>query len=243
MMKIGGYQLFFIKSLLFLVCAGMVWAELDEIINDRELGIVRRQVPSLLVANVSVDTAAVGTSLFSGDTLRTDVDGFAMILFVDESVTRMRPESQLIIRGQVNRDGSTSSRIDVETGEIFMNVNRDAGSNVEVGTANSVAAVRGTTFGAQSNGFFWVQDGELEVTALESGLTVNITDGMFARVDDEGEEIETGEISEEEQQEYSSEYSILDSDLIERTMRLRFRDANGQLREYELNYVEQENVQ
>jgi len=230
-----------LKCLICLVCIGMVWTEIKDIYKGDELALVRRSVPSVFISNVQMDTAKVGTSLFSGDTLQTNQDGYAMILFMDESITRVRPESQLIIRGEVRNDRSSSSIIHVETGEIFMNVNPDAGSDVEIGTHNSVAAVKGTIFGSRSTGYYWVEEGEIEVGARESGALVTITAGMYAKVDEDGNEIETGTLSSEEIAELSDDYKILDSDLIERTLKLRFRDENGQLREIEMDYIEQNN--
>lgn len=233
--------LIFLKCLIGLACIGMVWTEIEEIYEGNELALIRRSVPSVFISNIDVDTAKVGTSLFSGDTLQTNQDGYAMVLFMDESVTRVRPESQLVIQGEIRRDRSASSNIRVETGEIFMNVNPNAGSDVEIGTHNSVAAVKGTIFGSRSTGYYWVEEGEIEVMARESGTAVTVTGGMYAQVDEDGEEIETGTLSEEEIAGLSDDYKILDSDLIERTLKLRFRDENGQLREIELDYIEQNN--
>lgn len=235
------YRFFLLKTVICFVCIGMVSTEIAEIFDDRELALVRRHIPDVLIKNMESKEVEVGTSLFNGDTLTTDQNGYAMILFMDQSVTRMRPESQLIIRGQVNRDQSSSTRLDITAGEIFLNINRDSNSDVEVGTDGTVASVKGTTFGARSTGYYWVQDGEIDVMAVESGQTVTITDRMFAELSPDGTEIFTGELSDDEIESFGNDYGILDSDLIEKTLRLRFRDENGQLREIELNYYEQEN--
>lgn len=229
-----------LKAVICIACIGMVWVEMEEIIEERELALVRRQIPDVLIRNIDAKEAEVGTSLFNGDTLTTDSNGYAMILFMDQSVTRMRPESQLIVRGQVNRDRSSSTRLDINTGEIFMNVNRDSDSEVEVGTTGTVASVKGTTFGARAAGYYWVEEGEIDVLAVESGEVATITDRMFAELSSDGLQILTGELSDEEIEELGSDYRILDSDLIERTLRLRFIDENGQLREIEIEYYEQE---
>lgn len=234
-------RLFSLKAIILLACAGMVLIEVEEIVSDRELALVRRHIPDVLISNIDQKYAETGTSIFSGDTLTTGVNGYAMILFMDQSVTRVRPESKLVLRGEVNRDRSSSKRIDISTGEIFLNINRDANSEVEIGTEGSVASVKGTIFGARSTGYYWVQEGEIDVLAIESGQLVTITDLMFAELSDDGTEIITGELTEDEIEELSSDYRILDSDLIDRTLNLRFRDENGQLREIELNYYEQDN--
>ena len=48
-----------------------------------------------------------------------------------------------------------------------------------------------------------------------------------------------GQLTEEEMDNLNSEYGILDQDLNEKRMILRFRDANGQIREIEIDYYEQ----
>lgn len=237
----NNYSLYTLKIAVCLLCTGMIYTELEEIIDERELALVRRQVPSVLVSNVQTDTADVGTSLFSGDTLRTDEGGYAMVLFMDQSVTRVRPMSELIIRGQVNRDRSVNTRIDLNRGGFFMNVNRQANSEVEIGTFGTVASVKGTSFGALADGFFWVQDGEVEVQLLETGEVLSLSQNMFARVSEDGSEISSGELSDEELSELGDDYEILDSDLEQKQLRLRFRDENGQVREIEIEYYEQNN--
>jgi hypothetical protein len=233
--------LLLMKFAVALLCIGMIYTELEEIIDEREIALVRRQVPSVLVSNVQTDTASVGTSLFSGDTLRTDQDGYAMVLFMDQSVTRVRPLSELIIRGEVNQDRSSNTRIELNRGGFFMNVNRQANSEVEVGAFGTVASVKGTRFGALAEGFYWVQDGEIEVMLLETGEVVSLTAKMFARVSEDGTSLTTGTLDDEELEELGEEYSILESDLEQRNLRLRFRDSNGQIREIELDIFEQEN--
>jgi hypothetical protein len=233
--------LLLMKFAVVLLCIGMIYTELEEIIDEREIALVRRQVPSVLISNVQTDTASVGTSLFSGDTLRTDQDGYAMVLFMDQSVTRVRPLSELIIRGEVNQNRSSNTRIELNRGGFFMNVNRQANSEVEVGAFGTVASVKGTRFGALAEGFYWVQDGEIEVELLETGEVVSLTAKMFARVSEDGTSLTTGTLNDEELEELGEEYNIFESDLEQRNLRLRFRDSNGQIREIELDIFEQEN--
>ena len=239
MMK--GIPVILMKFAILLLCVGMIYTELEEIIEEREIALVRRQVPSVLISNMQTDTANVGTSLYSGDTLRTDQNGYAMVLFMDQSVTRVRPLSELIIKGNVNRDRSTNTQIELNRGGFFMNVNRDANSEVEVGAFGTVASVKGTRFGALAEGFFWVVDGEVEVMLIETGEVVTLTENMFARVSEDGSSMASGELSEDEIEELGNDYDILDSDLEQRKLRLRFRDANGQIREIEIDIYEQDN--
>lgn len=233
--------IFILKFVVVLLCMGMIYTELEDIIEEREIALVRRQVPSVLISNMQTDTAAVGTSLYSGDTLRTDEQGYAMVLFMDQSVTRVRPMSELIITGEVNRDRSSNTRIELNQGGFFMNVNPEANSEVEVGAFGTVASVKGTRFGALADGFFWVQEGEIEVLLIETGEIISLTQNMYARVSDDGSSLQSGELNNEEIEELGEEFDILDTDLEQKQLRLRFRDANGQIREIEIDIYEEDN--
>lgn len=230
---------YFLITVFGFLTLGMVIAEIDYILNDRPIALVRRYIPSVTIQNINSDSADVGKDLFSGDTLTTDDNGFALVLFMDQSTARVRPGSQLIIRGSIDRRQNSNTRIDIERGELFMEVIRRGNNDFEVATGSTVASVKGTKFGAKETGYFWVEEGEVEVLALLTGEMASITDGMFAQVSEDGSDITTGQLTEEELSNLNSEYGILDQDLIEKRMILRFRDANGQLREIEIDYYEQ----
>jgi hypothetical protein len=76
---------------------------------------------------------------------------------------------------------------------------------------------------------------------LETGEVVSLTANMFARVSEDGSSLTTGTLDDEELAELGEEYSIFESDLEQKKLRLRFRDSNGQIREIELDIYEQEN--
>ena len=64
--------------------------------EEEEIAYVRRYVPSVTVTNVTADTIqTVGQPLASGDTLTTNESGYAMLLFLDETVARVSPSSQM----------------------------------------------------------------------------------------------------------------------------------------------------
>lgn len=230
---------YFLITVFCFLTLGMVLAEIDYVLNDRPIALVRRYIPSVTIQNVESDSADVGRDLFSGDTLTTDDNGFALVLFVDQSTARVRPGSQLIIRGNIDRRQNSNTRIDIERGELFMEVTRRGNNDFEVATGSTVASVKGTKFGAKETGYFWVEEGEVEILALLTGEIASITDGMFAQVSEDGADITTGQLTDDELDSLNSEYGILDQDLIEKRMILRFRDANGQLREIEIDYYEQ----
>ncbi|GAB5410202.1 MAG: hypothetical protein BalsKO_25670 [Balneolaceae bacterium] len=101
--------------------------------------------------------------------------------------------------------------------------------------------MKGTKFGTKANGYIWVQEGQVDVTATTSGETVSLFEKMFAEVDESGNNIDSGTLSEEEIANLDEGYDELDEELIERTIILRFRDANGQIREVPINIFEKGN--
>jgi len=208
--------------------------------NDRPLALVTRLIPTLVIRNLDRSLAAdKGSELFSGDTLRTDANGYALVVFMDKSTAKVRPQSQLIVRGEIDRNQNSSSRISLQDGEVFFEIDKRPNNELEVSTTTTVASVKGTRFGAKHTGYIWTEEGEVEVTAIESGESVTITDGKFARINDDSTGLITGDLTDDELEELAGDYRILDSELTEKRLLLRFRDANGQLREEEVIYYEQ----
>lgn len=234
----------FLKSLLplLVIILGFAAAEMEKINPEREIAIVRRYIPLVSLTGAEKDTLVeTGTSLFSGDTLTTDENGYALVIFMDQSLAKVQPNSQLILRGEVDRNQNANTRIDLSRGGMFFNINRRNNNEFEVITTTTVAAVKGTNFGAQASGFYWVEEGEIEVMALQSGQLVTVRGGMFAQIDESGTDLITGQLSSDEMSQLNSEFNILDQDLIERRLILRFRDVNGQIIEENIDYYEQDN--
>jgi len=210
------------------------------VVNERPLALVTRLIPSLMVTNLQRDLAAEkGSELFSGDTLRTDENGYALVVFMDRSTAKVRPQSRMIVRGEIDRQQNSSSIINLTNGEMFLEVDKRPNNEIDVATSTSVASVKGTKFGARFDGYFWVEEGTVEVRVIETGETVTLTAGMFAQVNEDGTEVETGTLSDGDLNSLASDYKILDNELTEKRLILRFRDANGQLQEEEVIYYEQ----
>lgn len=203
---------------------------------------VTRFVPDVAVKNISLEMVEeVGRPLISGDTLDTNDRGFALIMFLDESVSRVRPESQLIIRSNLNADKTMNVQtvIDLMFGGFLMDVVHRGYTEFEIRTSQTVATVKGTKFGATHDNFLWVEEGEVEVESRATGQRVTLGEMSFIEVDDTGS-IESGELTEEMLAELNSVYEILDGDLIERQLRLHFRNNRGEPVDETLRIYEQE---
>lgn len=230
-----------------IVFIGALKVELER--NERPLAIVKRFKPNVDVENKSADRskrldidADKGEQLFDGDTLRTDSEGYALILFMDKSIAKVKPQSLLIVRGETERTSKRSNtRIDLSLGEIFLNVEPQGNNDFEVSTSRSLASVKGTDFGSNSDGYVWVKEGQVDVTALQSGETVSLFEKMYAQVNQNGDQIDSGTLSDDEINDLDDGYDELDEDLIKKQIKIRFKDANGQIREITIDYYEKGN--
>lgn len=205
---------------------------------ERPIAYVRKFKPTVTIQQgQQTITASKAEQLFDGDTLRTNENGFAIVQFMDKSIAKVKPNSALIVHGQVEGRQSSAARISMEAGEIFLNVTKRTTTHFEVTTGTSVASVKGTQFGARADGYYWVVEGIVQLLSEESGETTNLTKGMFGKVNDDGT-METGTLSDKELEELSKGYDQLEDHLEPKTIKLRFRDQDGQLREIELKYFE-----
>lgn len=161
---------------------------------------------------------------------------------MDRSVAKVKPQSLLIISG--NREltrNEANTRINLMNGEIFLEVQPQGENDFEVSTSRSLASVKGTEFGSTSEGYTWVQSGQVDLTAFNSGQTVSLYDNMYGQADADGNEIDSGPLSDEDLAGLNEGFDELDEDLIQKEVILRFRDANGQLRELRIDVFEDVN--
>lgn len=232
----------------FLVLMGIASAEVQAFQAERHIGVVRRFKPDVTVSNMDIEkylkldlSEHIGEKLFTGDSLSTDEEGFALVLFMDRSVAKVKPNSILIINGDVGvTNKQSNTRINLTQGEIFLNVEPQGNNDFEVATSRSLASVKGTDFGSKSDGFVWVEHGQVDVTALNSGQTQSLFEKMYAQVDEEGNNIDTGTLSDEELSELNTGYDEMDNDLIRKEVVLKFIDQNGQIREITIEVFEED---
>ena len=219
--------------------------------EGRPLAFVRRFKPQVKVFNRASQkyaTAEQGGKLYSGDTLATGENGYAAVQFMDRSLAKVTPNSILLVNGSVDDDTrSMSTRLLLNAGEVLMNVDDAGRSNFEVATSTSVATVKGTEFASSvtesGESRHFVFEGTVTVLATESGQTREIGGGMYAQVGADGQTITTGQMDESEQQQRREEYDRTDEKMQPKTLKLRLRDEDGNIREVELEYYENDGDQ
>lgn len=234
-----------LKVVFTLLCAGLILGGAvftgSSDSADRPLAFVQKFKPSVGIQDAGdfQDIQKRGKPLFNGDTLRTNQNGFALVQFMDKSLAKVKPESRLIVEGEVEGKQNSSTRIGLEAGEVFLNVTKQGRDNFEVATNTTVASVKGTDFGATSNSYFWVQEGIVELLVSESGESVTLTDREFGDVQDDGS-IETGEMTDEELEEREQEYDEMEEKVEPEIIEIRFIDSDGQEQVIEVKVFENE---
>ncbi|MDR9418120.1 FecR domain-containing protein [Gracilimonas sp.] len=242
------FRKFIYAGVLAFIFFGMASEELAAFQQtERHIGIVRKFKPDVTVQNLNIgklDTLTLdnlGEKLFSGDSLFTAQGAYALVLFMDNSVAKVKPNSLLRITGDVGTTSKESNtRINLNKGEVFLEVQPQGNNDFEVATSRSLASVKGTNFGSRSNGYTWVEEGQVDLMALNSGDTQSLFSNMFGTVDEDGENVNSGTLSDEELAELYEGYEEMDQNFVEKEMILRFRDENGQIREIRINLFEQE---
>lgn len=237
---------FFIYSIILLFFTSFVAITIAATYSlDKPLAMVRRFKPEVVI-KVSQQNGWVNAQraqqLFSSDTLRTGDDGHAVVQFLDNSIARLKPNTELVVTGESNSANSTSARIAVDIGEILLNVTGQQ-STYEVATPSAVAAVKGTSFVSQINpdgsSTFTGLTGTVEITAINSGQQVNIGHRDRAMVEFTGNEIELTRVTEDEVNDFEEEYEgEFDETETPNIIKLRFRNSDGQVREVEIEYFE-----
>ncbi|WP_441000923.1 FecR family protein [Fodinibius sp. SL11] len=210
--------------------------------SDRPLAFVQKFKPSVALETNGelIDIRERGKPLFDGDTLRTNQNGFALVQFMDKSMAKIKPDSRLIVHGDIQDKQNTSTRIGLELGEILLNVTDQGAQDFEVATNSSVASVKGTTFGATVDDYFWVEEGEVEVTSSQTGQSVTLSAKTYAQVQEDGS-IESGELTDEELEERNGEYSEMNEKLEPTIYKVRFTNENGEERVIEVKVFENGN--
>lgn len=100
-----------------------------------------------------------------------------------------------------------SLRINMLGGSLFLSIEDDEISSVEVITPNAFASFSGETAGFTSDGFYWVEQGSLEIMAMRSGQSISIRNGMFAQIDPDGNDVVTGQLSRDEIRQLRNEHT------------------------------------
>lgn len=214
---------------------------------DRPIAIVRRFRPDVYVSASDGEWVEATTAhqLFDSDTLQTGDEGYAVVQFMDNSVAKMKPNSILIITGEVSSGGRTAARLAMELGEVFLEVS-GRNSDYEMSTPTAVAAVKGTKFNTNVDGSgstFTGFSGLVGITG-EDGQEHDMGPGEQAFADGSG--VNVGPLSDEEIEEMLNSYEEFDESLNNQdngtnSLRLNFIDEDGERKTIRIRYRSTDN--
>lgn len=214
-------------------------------INDGQpLAIVRRFRPLVRVReaeNPQWVEASLAKELFDRDTLRTDAEGYAVVQLVDNSLARIRPNSMLIIRGEVNSQSGLNTSFNLESGSMNLDVNGRQ-SEYEVRTPSATASIKGTrvrsTVNEDGSSTFTCFTGLVSIRALNSSREIMLNRRRQAIVDPNGQTIEVRTLSRSEIRRLEREENSAEQTATPKRIIIRMRNAEGEIKEVEIPYYE-----
>ncbi len=121
-----------------------------------------------------------GDTLQQGDQIRTASNGTVDLVVNNVAGYRALPDSESSI---INADPSDTS-LGVSKGKIVINLSKlSKNSSFQVKTPTAIAAVRGTQFSCEANGYirgasFAVREGIVEVQTLSTGQSIMLNEGF-----------------------------------------------------------------
>jgi hypothetical protein len=125
--------------------------------------------------NVDWEDAKIGTTLQSGDEVKTGLRSLAIIKFKDNSLLRVREKSVVTIFGDQNRK-KISKNTEIKSGTLGFDVTKQNGEEFKFTTPTMVASIKGTS------GYFKVIDSQTFLF-LESGvIEIESTVGLKEKV-------------------------------------------------------------
>jgi hypothetical protein len=161
-------------ALLILLPAGLTRAAMGSAIVGKS---VQAEGNAVVMHGGETKTTVLeeGSSVFEGDVIKTQADSRVKILFQDDSIIVVGPESQLQINQNVysSAEGKRESNFKLLLGKIRVMVNKHlaaSGTKFEVQTNTAVTGVRGTHFIIEVSGGdgtnVYTIEGELSVRNL-----------------------------------------------------------------------------
>jgi hypothetical protein len=189
----GGYRLIIILLVVVLIAAAaLFWlsSAAQAAVNAAATLTVFQPTVSVARGGGAFLTAATGTVVLPGDSVKTDAKGRAAIQLPDGTLTRMAGDTEIALTSAhfAKTGNLQDASILQKVGRTFTNVQHLAsGAIFKVGGQSAVASVRGTKFEVLVNpdGSMLVKlfDGELD---LDGKNHIHLTSGQQASIDAQG---------------------------------------------------------
>jgi hypothetical protein len=155
---------FFMSILIFTLISPSFFAQNT---NTNPLGLIYKiilNVDYLAAGEGNMwEDAVKGAPLYNQDRVKTDVRSIAILKFLDGSVLKVRPETEVTIFGEQLADNSLKKEANISSGEILFDVPTEENQRFTFTTPTGLASIRGT------KGYFEVKLEET-IIALEEGI-------------------------------------------------------------------------
>jgi hypothetical protein len=150
---------------------------------------------------------------------------FVRIALSENSYLILQPGTRIGLTANEAEEGSLNISIELISGGLFLNTLNNRNPRLELLVNGSLVTVDGVNAGVHTMGFYWVEDGQLQVMSLNSGNQITIRKGMYAQLESSGSEFINGNLSASEMRQLSLTYRSGQESTVLKTYQLGFTDS------------------
>lgn len=180
-------------------------------------------------AEIDWTKAKKGDYLYSGDQLRTGERSIAIVKFIDNSMLRVRENSELRLFGET-KNGVFSKTVHVDRGQFSFDIEKQKQNEQFTFTSpTSVASIRGTQgymTTSEIEDHVTVIDGSVSLTNSFSNRSVNVDAGQTGTSRRDGS-VDVRPASPEEQNRAKNEIRAARGAGVEKTLEIELQDPQG----------------
>lgn len=162
-----------------LIATSIFFFARDIFSQDKTIALAIKVIREVDHKNSKIDWTKTkkGDILYSGDDLRTGEKSIAIVKFKDNSMLRVREQSELKVYGET-REGTFAKTVNVARGEFSFDIQKQENEKFIFSSPTSVAAIRGT------EGTLSVGDGTDTLTVIEGSINfLNLVTNTSVNVD------------------------------------------------------------
>jgi len=151
--------------------------------DNTTMAVITKVIPAVEKKTTSVDwsKASAGAALLAGDQIRTGKLALAVIKFTDQSIMRLREQSELTLSAEGQR-GSMIKTVNLSSGGFGFDVHKQQNEQFRLTSPTSVASIRGTKgiwCGGQGADTLLVIEGLVNLGNLVSKRDIDIAAGFI----------------------------------------------------------------
>jgi hypothetical protein len=171
-----------IGGLVAVVALGIALLGILSAAENPTVALITKAVQDVSRKSPAVDwtKAAKGDPLVSGDEIRTGEKSLAVVKFIDNSIVRVREQSQITISGESGGPKSLSKDVHITRGAIGFDIRKQKqNEQFQFTSPTSVASIRGTVGSIAGGDTLIVVEGLVNLKNLISNKDVNVPAGFI----------------------------------------------------------------